>query len=322
MIKRSSILLAVLLLAQDAQADPRPLSEEHEWDYYALHGGLSGAGFVVSFLEDALLRDHGPGFDLVPFVPDDLVRLNFSQSAAHTSDVFLYSALSIPLLIQMSEGFNTSAGNAALIYTQAHSLNLLLTTTAKHIVRRPRPYTHAIDSRIREFADNAGSDAYASFFSGHASSAHTAATAGAILYSARTDELWARHVVWGLEFFLAGVTAQLRVRAGLHYRTDIWVGSLVGMGVGVLVPALHRVELSRIKTTEIVTGAGAVAITGVVSEILDVCGILGALGLCELPRDVQIPVAPSSDTETGRLRWVVLPAAFETGGGLMASGEF
>ena len=38
---------------------------------------------------------------------------------------------------------------------------------------------------------------------------------------------------------VAATTANLRVRAGKHFYTDVIIGGIVGMSVGYLVPALH-----------------------------------------------------------------------------------
>lgn len=304
------------LLTCSAQAEP--LSEVRSRNYYYLHSGLTFMGVAGTALEEVLTLHHGAGYDLDAFGPDDVVRANFSDSAAQLSDKLLVASVMLPLAVQASQGFDTSMGNASLILAEASSLNLFLNSSVKLLVRRPRPYTHSKDSRIVDFADRQGSDAYRSFYSGHTSSAFAAATTGSILYSMRTDEPWARHTVWGLEFLLAGVTAQLRVRAGRHYRTDIWVGSLAGIAVGALVPALHELELDRIQASELAVAGGSFGVTMLLSELVDFCSLLDTLHLCGLPRDVRVPLRDASLTSP---TWLVLPTAFPSGGGLMLSGR-
>jgi membrane-associated phospholipid phosphatase len=311
--------LAITLIAPRARAEPRSLDERWSAFEYRLHGGLAAGGLLLTGVGERLFRDHGSGpyWNSLPL--DKVVEENFSQSSAELSDQLLLASAGLPVLLQMSEGFDTGMANASLIYAHAHALNLFVTASTKLIVRRPRPYTRFKHPRIDEFTATQGSDAYVSFFSGHSSASFTGATAGSILYAARTDVLWARHAVWGLEFLLAGTTAQLRVRAGRHYRSDIWTGALVGVGVGLLVPALHRVELSRVRPSEIATAGGATVLTMVLSEVVDFCGLLGKAGLCHLPRDV--PVEPEKD-ELPAASYLVLPAVFEGGGGVALSGEF
>jgi membrane-associated phospholipid phosphatase len=303
--------------AREADAEPRDLSEQQSSRYYYLHAGLTAAAFLGTAAEEIVSSRHSPGYDLGRFGPDDSVRANFSGSSAHLSDKLLALNLTAPLLLQMSEGFGTRMGNATLVYAEAISFNVLATSTIKLIVRRPRPYTHSKDPRILDFMDRQGSDAYSSFYSGHASTAFTAATAGSLLYSLQTDELAARHTVWGMSFLLAGMTAQLRTRAGRHYRTDIWFGSFAGMAVGALVPTLHRLDVERVRGTELAVAGGALGVTLLLSEVVDFCAALDVLNLCGLPRDVDVPLRDAAL----RPRWVVLPQAFVGGGGVSVVGD-
>jgi len=299
-------------------ARAEPLSQQRSDRYYHLHGGLIAGSVLAAGVEEIVSVHHGAGYDLRSFGPDDSVRENFSAAAAALSDKLLALNVMMPVFLQMSGGFDTSMGNATLIYGEAHAFNLLASNTAKIVVRRPRPYTHSTDPRVRAFMDRQGSDAYASFFSGHASTAFTAAAAGSVLYSARTDELVARHTVWGFSFLLAGMTAQLRVRAGRHYRTDIWLGTFSGLAAGFVVPALHGVELERIRGTELISAGGAFAVTMLLSEVVDFCSVLDALHLCALPRDVAVPLR---DAALERPRWQLRPTAFAHGGGLVLTSD-
>ncbi len=302
---------------QDARAEPHDLSEVRSNRYYYLHAGITIGAFMGTTVEQIIGSRHKPGYDLVSFGPDDAVRANFSESSAHLSDKLLALSLTAPLLLQMSQGFDTRVGNASLIYTEAIALNVLTTSTAKIVVRRPRPYTHSKDPRILDFMDRQGADAYSSFYSGHASTAFTAATTGSVLYALQTDELVARHTVWGLSFLLAGMTAQLRTRAGRHYRTDIWVGTMAGIATGALLPALHHLDVERVRGTELLTAGGALGVTMLLSEVVDFCAALDVLNLCGLPRDVDVPLRDASLKPS----WVVLPRAYVGGAGVSVVGE-
>jgi membrane-associated phospholipid phosphatase len=301
----------------EARAETRPLAEPRTDRYYYLHGGLTLGAFVLSGVEEFAATYRGPGYDLVSFAPDDVVRENLSDSSAHFSDKLLLVTMTAPLFMQMSGGFDRSMGNASLIYAESQAFNLLAASTAKLIVRRPRPYTHSHDPQVLAFIDRQGSDAYASFYSGHASAAFTSAMAGSLLYAARTDNLAARHAVWGFEFLLAGMTAQLRVRAGRHYRTDIWTGTLMGLGMGVVVPALHGVQLGRVRGSELLTAGGAFGVTMLLSEVVNFCGAVDVLHLCG-GRDVLVPLTAPLATPAS---WVVLPTPLPGGAGLSLAGE-
>jgi membrane-associated phospholipid phosphatase len=306
----AALCLSLALFSTKARAEP--LSTKHTDNYYWLHGGLIAGGALATGAVSLIAGDPGPGWDLKPFRPDLLVRRNFSESASGTSDMLLALTASTTLFAQASDGFTIEFGNAALIYGEAMMANIFVTSLAKNIVRRPRPYTHAKDERVQEFAKRRGSDAYASFFSGHSSISATAATSGSLLYAMRTDDLVARHVMWGFELGLAGITAQLRVRAGQHYRTDIWLGTAVGLTIGFGVPALHRVELGRLRATEIVTGAGALVLAHATGELFD---------LYDRSR-AEADGSQKTATDSSGATWFVLPLALPSGGGAVISGSF
>jgi membrane-associated phospholipid phosphatase len=296
--------VAFACLVSHGPARAESLGERRPDGYYWAHGGLTLAGFAATGALLELGAPRRPGQELFPhFAPDVAVEHELSASAADLSDRLLAFGIATPIAAQLSDGFDVRFANAGLVYLEAHSLNALLTTATKVIVRRPRPYTHSSDPAAVELARAQGSGAYVSFFSGHSSATYTSAMAGSILYSLRTDELWARHTLWGLEFASAALTAQLRVRAGRHFRTDVWVGSLVGAGVGLLVPAVHGLPLSRVRASEWVTGGGAALFTVLLTELFDVCD---GLHLCSAD-DVKPLSEGRAPGPEQALRWTLSP---------------
>jgi hypothetical protein len=175
-----------------------------------------------------------------------------------------------------------------------------------------------------------------SFFSGHSSASFASATAGSILYSARTELKWSRYTLWGLSHTVAGFTAQLRMCAGRHYRTDIWTGSIVGVGFGVLVPWLNGIQLSRVHDAEVALAAGAGLLTMGLTEALGFCELMQRIGLRDLPApNLLAPIDVPGESEGGakkqpapplkpkppEARWFVLPAVLDQGVGLRIFGE-
>ena len=103
-------------------ADPKPvaraesLSTPHTNEYYWLHGGLIAGGAIATGAVSLIAGDQVPGWDLKPFRPDLLVRRNFSQVAAGTSDMLLVFTVSSTFFAQASDGLTLELGNAALVY--------------------------------------------------------------------------------------------------------------------------------------------------------------------------------------------------------------
>jgi hypothetical protein len=161
-------------------------------------------------------------------------------------------------------------------------------------VRRPRPYRY----RLPPTAHCETKDCAVSFYSGHASTAFAAAVAGSYLFAESAPDPRSRYAMWGFELTLASATANLRVRGGLHYYSDVLVGALVGTGIGVLVPVLHG-ERYHPDGYELASGAGGVVLGSTLSQLL-----------------------PASEGSSETIAWSLAPMAFHAGSGLQVRGAF
>lgn len=121
----------------------------------------------------------------------------------------------------------------AVVYLQAQAINVALNAFVKRLVRRPRPYTLHPDFDLALAHDGA----FYSFYSGHTSTAFTAAAALSMTVGHRhpAQAPW----VWPVSMAGAATVAALRIAGGDHYLSDVFVGALVGTAIGVLVPWLH-----------------------------------------------------------------------------------
>jgi membrane-associated phospholipid phosphatase len=117
------------------------------------------------------------------------------------------------------------------------------TYITKALVGRKRPYLYNTDMSVDErFGRAASSDnsASMSFFSGHTSAAFALATFSSTLFmDIHGKSIWSK-VWWGTSLSLAAMTGVARVKAGVHYPTDVIAGAIVGSAIGYLVPRLHR----------------------------------------------------------------------------------
>jgi membrane-associated phospholipid phosphatase len=210
---------------------------------------------------------------------DDAVKKEFSDSAAMLSDATLAVTIATPVLLQLPGGWNGETGRRVLLYGEAVSANLFLNGLTKYLVQRPRPYNYHPDARVAEYAREAGKDSHVSFYSGHASTAFTAAVAGSYLFASGSNDREIKAAVWLLEMTLASATMQLRVRAGKHFYSDVLVGAVVGSAVGFLVPALHADgELYALSGTEWMALTGGVILGSATAQFLP------------LPSDIRLPL--------------------------------
>jgi membrane-associated phospholipid phosphatase len=88
-------------------------------------------------------------------------------------------------------------------------------------------------------------DAGLSFFSGHTSTAFAIAASYAYTYGVRRPRSGLRALVWVVSLLAASSMPVLRVASGEHFWSDVIVGAIVGTGVGIAVPALHRKRARR-----------------------------------------------------------------------------
>ena len=296
-----ALLLNLLVLSSPLHAEKRI--------NYALDGSITGAAIAGSFLLGLIPVDTTKKLKSEWLAFDESVKKNFSSSAAALSDGLLTGAALLPFASYLIGGMNEDFGRSALIYTEAIGITMLLNTAVKYMVQRPRPYTYNPDPRVQAYVKQEGKDSRLSFYSGHSALSFTSAVAGASLFAQSSADTWARAVIWGVEMFLAAATANLRVRAGKHFYSDVIVGSLLGAAVGFLVPYLHRDrQRSYLPAAgEWVAMAGGFGVGLLLSQLLP------------FKQDIKVPLEKRSKQT---IRYMLMPMTLEKGGGFMVAGVF
>jgi membrane-associated phospholipid phosphatase len=157
---------------------------------------------------------------------------NSSALAGRVSDVTAGAVMVLPVLLDALDlGFQHALFEDALVFTEALAINGALVTGAKYLVQRPLPRTYAGDTALLHSPGG-----YRSFYSGHTSLVFAALSATSMTLRLRYGEqFWP----W-LGTLLVGSSVGLeRVADGRHFRSDVMVGALMGMLVGIGVPWLH-----------------------------------------------------------------------------------
>jgi membrane-associated phospholipid phosphatase len=204
--------------------------------------------------------------EITPQQPVDKARLlsidrgavTASPSPAWTtvSNIGLFTASAFALLDPVMTGFreNPEAGIVdAFIYSETLAVNWATTNLAKISVRRPRPRAYQQQEELRAQAEANGvpedqvpniseTDSSLSFFSGHAAFVASVSTTATYLAFARSPKSIRPWLTLFLGATLTAVVAHGRVEAGAHFPTDVMAGAMAGVGIGLLVPHLHREE--------------------------------------------------------------------------------
>ncbi|HSC89953.1 MAG TPA: phosphatase PAP2 family protein [Polyangiaceae bacterium] len=234
-------MLALLLgTAREVRAQ-RDLDARQSDDWYALHLTLLGVG-VGGTVGTWLI-----GAPLAPRLQSSLwfeagTEQNFSLLSSRVSDVTLLGSVVAPVGVLGVSASAERYENSLLIYGEVLSLQLWANALTKLVVARGRPYGVGSSSAARAYATEHPTDRVLSFYSGHASTSFAAAFAGGFLFSDGAADPAAQAVFWGFETSLAAFTAHARVRAGMHYPSDVLFGALVGTTFGVGLPLLHGVR--------------------------------------------------------------------------------
>lgn len=266
-------------------------------------GGIQAAAFGVGLAAKLIpLRDKDP-WDEEIFSSDMAVRDNFSRRAAHVSDGLLAISIAAPALYLTGSTIDDVDGDRLLIYGQTMAINVAIASLTKQLVQRPRPYTYSDDAKVQAYAKSEGTDAYMSFYSGHAALSFGAATTGAYLLGTSDASPVAKNIAWGAGLGVAAMTSALRVRAGKHFYSDVLVGSIIGMSVGFIVPALHADDVPYRPS------GGQLAIGG--------ASILGGILFARL---IPLEKMTSEDNPSGITGLSFAPTAVEHGMGIGVVG--
>jgi membrane-associated phospholipid phosphatase len=172
----------------------------------------------------------------------------WNPTADKVSDVFnnilllTPAAILIPELVHIKDRYRwQNLLHLGLMYTEVYFLTMGFTNFIQSVVQRTRPYLYnsnlSIEERL-ELAQDLG--AYQSFFSGHTS----AAFAAAVFLSKVVTDIHGRTpltvATWITSLSMATTVAGLRIASGKHYFTDVLAGAVIGSGLGLLVPLLHK----------------------------------------------------------------------------------
>ena len=208
------------------------------------------------FAHEAIESRCGLDCDPEHLLPFDRVAVGLNVPGANAaSDVIMVGAMSLPYLANFIDvaankgGVDGWAGYAAdtLVLTETLAAATAATNLFGFLVRRPRPYTY----------DPGRSDSLRlhpigqlSFFSGHAALVMAMGTASARLLQARHPGHPLVPIAWILTASAGTATCFLRPMAGQHFPSDVLAGAIAGLGIGVLVPALHeRNHRARLRRT-------------------------------------------------------------------------
>jgi membrane-associated phospholipid phosphatase len=185
--------------------------------------------------------ERGDLNDLDRWFRDKLRRddaANLDATVAVATGLLFVGTLGLDALGALSEGGGArSLAVDALIVAESVAVAVALTSVAKAVAGRQRPYALAFPDETFDGAPRP-KDENASFFSGHAATVFALTVSSAMVASLRGYRT-APHL-WSAGLALASAVSLLRISQDQHYFTDLLAGAVVGASAGVAVPFLHR----------------------------------------------------------------------------------
>ena len=261
---KRSLIVGILFLMGFAQASEaeRPtykLNLENDFPVTLAAGGMFGIGmFLYSRMDTPeSIKDKD---ELLPW--DKPLAGRYSENADKASDIGSVFAIA-PLVvggIAWHDG-SSSGGEFAtfsVMFLQAIGIGNGINLAMRSLEIWPRPYMYAEDRDGRKKAENAKSEAYGSFFSGHATAAFTVATFTDQWFRTAYPNSPYKGIMRASAYSLATLESVLRVAAGKHCFTDVVVGALVGTGVSIGILEMHK---DRNENFSVWVGPGVAGIT-------------------------------------------------------------
>ena len=235
------------------QASPYELS----WKKDLVIGGGAIGVLVLGIQADK--NEAVPDFEMGSFTQADIDAINFLDrgvagrwdlKAKDAGKIFKFTArYLVPVSVISMPGSLKSRATLGTMFLEGYLLNGGITSFAKGKTNRYRPFAYlnteqieALTGEAREkfLEDIVDDDLEDSFFSGDASTTAYGLTFFAKVFSdTYPDSKW-KNWVWGASLTGTALGAYFRAKSGKHFPTDVIVGSLVGGGIGYLIPHLHK----------------------------------------------------------------------------------
>jgi hypothetical protein len=167
----------------------------------------------------------------------------YSKSLDKISYYPFYAAMPLPLIFFLSENETRSDFlKLTFLYWEAMSVTGLLGMTATYNVDRYRPYAYSSETAMDK---RTGSIALNSFYAGHVQVVATPVFFIAKVYADYHPDSKIKWVFYGIASLATGSTAYMRLRGGMHFPTDVLLGTATGALAGILVPQYHKTKSTK-----------------------------------------------------------------------------
>jgi membrane-associated phospholipid phosphatase len=166
----------------------------------------------------------------------------YSKSLDRVSYYPFYAAIPLPLIFFLSD--RETRGDffkLTFLYWETMSAIGLLGMTATYNVDRYRPYAYSPGTSMDK---RTGSIAINSFYAGHVQVVAAPTFFIAKVYADYHPDSKIKWVFYGVATVATGATSYMRLRGGMHFPSDVLLGTATGVLAGILVPHYHKTKSS------------------------------------------------------------------------------
>ncbi len=260
-----TITLICLILIKPLLAQYKEENTTQKFDFkFAWEVPATGAMYVASIIGfdkmkdkdklsvskiNSLSSDNVWGIDRVSLRMDASYRFK----AQDISDVGLNISLALPALLAFDDKIRKEWLDLMCIYLETQAIvNISYVYGAAIWTERIRPYVYYEEVPLAEKLESGATD---SFFSGHIANVAASTFFMAKIYTEFHPEIGnKRWWLYGAALVPPAIVGYYRIRALKHFPTDLVVGTIVGAGLGILIPELHKVN--RNENLEVIPLAG------------------------------------------------------------------
>ena len=248
MKKLTLLTLVFITLVSHAQKAESP----YEWNWTtdgiwtgAALGGTVGGFLLIQNKDDIdpeefarIENDLEGAIDDINFVDRWAAGYN-NETANSISDIPFALSFAAPFAMLFDDEINDHTGQYIGLYIESLATTAAVYTITAGLVDRSRPYVYddsGETGRDRRMSNNG----QRSFYSGHVAATATATFFTAKTYADFNPDSPAKFWVWTGAAVLPAAVGGFRIAAGQHFITDVVLGYVLGAGVGILVPELHK----------------------------------------------------------------------------------
>jgi membrane-associated phospholipid phosphatase len=163
----------------------------------------------------------------------------YNKKVDQLSYIFFYASMPMPMFFLFDKGMRKDFMKLSFLYLEAMSVTGILYTGSSYLTNRYRPYVYSEETPMDYRTRGGGKN---SFYAGHVALVATSTFFYAQVWADYHPDSKAKWVFYSVAAAATGYTAYMRYRGGLHFPSDILLGTVQGTLTGLLVPRLHRTK--------------------------------------------------------------------------------